>query len=98
LKDKDLDSKRYEEFYRPLMTFTKVIYSTDEERGTMHKSQISLNRENLMKNSEEGCKIQSTRCLSFKKTDVNAEKGRQIDSLNHSAEEHRGKNPKKCKF
>ena len=27
--------------------------------------------------------------------DVNAEKGRQIDSLNHSAEEHRGKNPKK---
>jgi hypothetical protein len=35
--------------YRPLMTFTKVFYSTDEERRTMHKSQISLNRENLMK-------------------------------------------------
>jgi hypothetical protein len=25
LKDKDLDSKRYEEVYRPLMTFTKVF-------------------------------------------------------------------------
>jgi hypothetical protein len=52
LKDKDLDSKRDEEVYRPLMTFTKVFYSTDEERRTMHKSQISLNRENLKKVKE----------------------------------------------
>jgi hypothetical protein len=74
LKDKDLDSKRDEEVYRPLMTFTKVIYSTDEERGTMNKSQISPNRENLMKNSEEGCKIQSTRCYSSKRLDVKAKR------------------------
>jgi hypothetical protein len=74
LKDKDLDSKRDEEVYRPLMTFTKVFYSTDEERGTMHKSQISLNRENLMKNSEEGCKIQSTRFYSSKRLDVKAKR------------------------
>jgi hypothetical protein len=33
-----------------------------------------------------------------KRLDVNVEKGRQIDSLNYSAEEHRVKNPKKCKF
>ena len=53
MKDKDLDSKRDEEVYRPLMTFTKVFYSTDEERRTMHKSQISLNRENLKKKVKE---------------------------------------------
>jgi len=79
LKDKDLDSKRDEEVHRPLMTFTKVFYSTDEERRTMHKSQISLNRENL-KNSEGGSKIQSTRCLSFKKIYVNAKRE---DKLTH---------------
>jgi hypothetical protein len=61
------------------MTFTKVFYSTDEERRTMHKSQISLNRENLKK-SEGGSKIQSTRCLSFKKIAVNANRE---DKLTH---------------
>ena len=79
MKDKDLDLKRDEEVCRPLMTFTKVFYSTDEERRTMHKSQISLNRENL-KNSEGGYKIQLTICLSFKKIDVDAKRE---DKLTH---------------
>jgi hypothetical protein len=46
----------------------------------MHKSQILLNRKNLMNNSEEGCKIQTTRCLSFKKIDVDAKRE---DKLTH---------------
>jgi hypothetical protein len=48
----------------------------------MHKSQISLNRENL-KNSEGGCKIQSTRCLSFKKIDVYLPINKREDKLTH---------------
>jgi hypothetical protein len=46
----------------------------------MHKSQISLNRENLKKKGEGGSNIQSTRCLSFKKIDVNAKRE---DKLTH---------------
>jgi hypothetical protein len=40
----------------------------------MHRFRISLNREKLNENSEEGSNIESTRCLLFKKTDVRVEK------------------------
>ena len=56
------------------MTFTKVFYSADEERGTIHGFQTSLNRKKLNENGEEGYKIELTRCLFFKKADVKAEK------------------------
>jgi hypothetical protein len=51
------------------MTFTKVC-STEEERKTEHRLQASFNQEDSKTNGEEGFKIQSTRCLSFRKTDV----------------------------
>jgi hypothetical protein len=50
------------------------LYSADEERKAMHGFQISLNREKLNENGEEGYKIQLMRCLFFKKTDVKAER------------------------
>jgi hypothetical protein len=56
------------------MTFTRVFYSTDEKRKTMHGFRISLNREKLNENGEEGYKIQLMRCFFFKKTDVKAER------------------------
>ena len=40
-----------------------------------------------MKKGEEGYRIQSTRCLFFKKTDVKAKKEEKIDSLDHSAKD-----------
>jgi hypothetical protein len=49
LKNNDLDSNQDKEVYRPLMTFTKVFYSADEGRRTMHGFQTSLNRKNSMK-------------------------------------------------
>jgi hypothetical protein len=50
------------------------LYSADEERKAMHRFQISLNREKLNENGGGGYKIQSTRCLFFKKTDVKADR------------------------
>jgi hypothetical protein len=40
----------------------------------MHGFQNFTQQEKLNENSEEGYKIQLTRCLFFKKTDVKAEK------------------------
>jgi hypothetical protein len=68
-KNKDLDPKQSGRFYRPLMTFTKV-FSTEEERKTEHRLQASFNQEDSKTNGEEGYKIQSTRCLSFRRTGV----------------------------
>ena len=56
------------------MTFTRVFYLIDEKRKTMHGFRISLNREKINENGEEGYKIQLKRCLFFKKTDVKAER------------------------
>jgi hypothetical protein len=60
------------------MTFTRVFYSADEKRKTMHGFRISLNREKLNENGEEGYKIQLMRCFFFKKTDVKAERGEKL--------------------
>jgi hypothetical protein len=40
----------------------------------MHRFQTSLNREKFNENSEEGYKIQLTRCLFFQKADIKAER------------------------
>jgi hypothetical protein len=49
LKNNDLDRDGDKEVCRPLMTFTRVFYSADEERKTMYGFQTSLNRKNSMK-------------------------------------------------
>ena len=53
----------------------------------MHRFHTSLNREKINENSEEGYKIQLTRCLFFKNTDVKTEREEKIDSLYHSTKE-----------
>jgi hypothetical protein len=63
-----------ERICRPLMTFTRVFRSVNEERKTMHGFQIPNNRK-LSNNSEEGYEIQTVRCFFFKKkTDIQARK------------------------
>jgi hypothetical protein len=59
------------------MTFTKVC-STEEERKIEYRLQASFNQEDSKTNGEEGFKIQSTRCLSFRKTDVEIKQEEQL--------------------
>jgi hypothetical protein len=61
------------------------------KRKTMHGFRISLNREKLNENGEEGYKIQSTRYLSFKETDVKAEKEEKLTHKITQQKTHRGK-------
>jgi hypothetical protein len=57
----------------------------------MHGFQTSLNRKKLNENSEEGYKIQLTRCLFFKKTDVKAEREETLTHKVTQQRRHRGK-------
>jgi hypothetical protein len=63
----------------------------------MHKFQISLNRKNSMKIVKKAARSNQQGVYPSKRQ-ISRLKGRKIDSQDHSAEEHRGRNPKKCKF
>ena len=63
----------------------------------MHKSQISLNRENLMKIVKKAARSNQQGVYPSKRQ-ISRLKGRKIDSQDHSAEEHRGRNPKKMQI
>jgi hypothetical protein len=67
------------------------LYSADEERRTVHGLQTSLNKKKINENSEEGYKIQLTRCLFFKKTDVKAEREETLTLKVTQRRRHRGK-------
>jgi hypothetical protein len=60
----------------------------------MHRFRSFTQQEKLNENGEEGYKIQLTRCLLFKKTDVKAEKEEKCRLTRSLSRRHTEENPK----
>ena len=86
LKNNDFDWNQDKEVCRPLMTFTRVLLNWGEKKKQCIGFKL-YSTGKLNENGEEGYKIQSMRCLFFKKTDVKIEREEKIDSLDHSTKD-----------